>query len=252
MNNVNRKHTALPIAMILLCVSVLPRIGLGQEISAMRSHWGEDVSSPGAYAMDLFDRFELVADGEFYALPVSTPEELRALKYEKLRVKFRIDKIYKAEGHPTDSIDIQLVSDMLAYPGASMSRYARRRQIIAKQDEDLKPIWEQYEAAESSYEAGEIEESEYFRVLGKYLELIKARERRDGLSGRRRFRGVIDAQTFYDKGGAIRVGEIYLIGINRIENDTNIYLLTEYGRSRIFWGEMRDHILPGFDTLREE
>lgn len=251
MNNVNRKHTALPIAMILLCVSVLPRIGLGQEISAMRSHWGEDVSLPRNYAMDLFDHFELVADGEFYALPASTPEELRALKYEKLRVKFRIDKIYKAEGHPTDSIDIQLVSDMLAYPGESISRYAKRQQIMAKQAEDLKTVWEQYKAAEASYEAGEIEESEYFRVLGKYSELRQARRGRDGLSGRRRY-VVFDAQTIYDKGGAIRAGEIYLIGVNRIENDTNVYLLQEIGRSRIYWGEMRDHILPGFDTLGEE
>ena len=250
MNNVNRKHTALPIAIVLLCVSGLSRAGLAQEISAMQHRLVEGLYSPSAYAMDLFDHFELVADGEFYALPASTPEELRALEWGEVVGKFRIRKLYK--GAAADSIGIQMDMDMLIYPGTSMSRYAKRQQIIAEQDEDLKLIWEEYKAAESSYEAGKIEESEYLRVLAKYSELSRARKRRDGLIGRRRFRGPGHAQTFYDKGGAIRAGEIYLIGVNRIENDTNVYLLKEYGRSRIFWGGMRDHILPGFDTLGEE
>ena len=251
MNNVNRKHTALPIAIVLLCVTGLSRAGLAQEISAMQHRLVEGLYPPSSYAMDLFDHFELVADGEFYAIPASTPEELRALEWGEVVVKFRIRKLYK--GAAADSIGIQMDMDMLVYPGTSMSRYAKRQQIIAEQDEDLKPIWEEYEAAESAYEAGEIQESEYLRVLGKYSELSRARKRRDGLIGRRRFRGVVHGRTFFDKGGAIRAGEKYLIGVNSIQGSADGYLLTQFGKSRIYWGEMRKHVLsaPKLDNTKE-
>lgn len=245
MISISRKHTALPVAIALFCVLGSSRIGLGQEFGAMRHSLVVSGYGPSSYAKELLDHFELVADGEFYAIPASTPEELRALERGEVVVKFRIRKLYK--GAAADSIGIQMDIDMLVYPGTSMSRHVMRQQIIAKQDEDLKPFREEYEAAESAYEAGEIEEPEYYRVLGRYLELAKARESRDGLIGRRRFRGIVDGVTFFDKGGAIRAGEKYLVGVNSVQGPADVYLLTEYDRSRIYWGEMREHVLSALE-----
>ena len=242
-----RPFVALWAVIVCLYGLGLWRIGFGQDINIVREGSTFGLSNPGGYASDLMDYFELVADGEFCALPESTPEELRALKPEEVVVKFRIHTLYK--GPAADSLDIQMHMDMLAFPGEGVSRYAKRRQIIAKQDEDLELVWQQYTALESAYKAGEVDESDFWEEAERHMKTMREREKRDGLSGGRRDYLVMDAMTFYDKGGAISAGERYLIGVNPVQEGSNVYLLTEFSGSRIHWGEMREHILPGFDQL---
>lgn len=248
MNYPERQFALLWAVLVCLCGLGPWRIGLGQDLSTIREGATLGISSPSGYASNLLGYFELVADGEFYALPESTPEELRALKPEEVVVKFRIHTLYK--GPAADSIDIRMHMDMLAFPGEGISRYAKRQQIIAKQDQDLEPVWQQYKALESSYKAGEIDESEFWAEAAKHMKFMREREERDGLSGGRRDYLVMDAMTFYDKGGVIRAGENYLIGVNPFQKGAKVYLLTEFSGSSICWGEMREHILPGFDQLR--
>ena len=82
--------------------------------------WGKFLPAPETLASDLLEDYELVADGEFYGLPESSPEELRTLKRETVLVRFRIHKLYK--GTEPEAIDIELDNDMLIVPGEGISR----------------------------------------------------------------------------------------------------------------------------------
>jgi hypothetical protein len=168
---------------------------------------------------------------------------LRALKPEEVVVRFRIRKLYK--GLAADSINIRMNKDMLAFPDEDISRGVKRQQIIAKQNEDLEPLWQQYRALESAYKAEEIAESEFWAEAAKIMKLIKEREARDGVSSAGLYL-VMDGFTFYDIGGVIRAGEKYLIGVNPIEEGADVYSLTEFGGSLIYWGEMREYVRSGF------
>jgi len=223
---------------------------VAQDISQLREHPGLiPGASPGHpiyYKSRLLDRFEMVADGEFYAFPKSTTEELRALKEEDVTVKFRIHTLYK--GRPGESIDVRMRIAMLNYPGTDISRHVRKKEIIAKQDEDLKLERQRSKELYSSYKAGEIEESEFWDEYGQVMGVMEERRAQDGLIGPAREYVVMDATTFFSLGGVIREGEKYLLGVNRIKPGASTYLLTEFESSEVYWGELRQHILPGFES----
>ena len=235
----------------LFCVSGMEpwRMAGAQEISQLEqqaSILGAGADSPSYYTSRLLDKFELVADGEFYAFPESTAEELRALKEEDVTVKFRVNKLYK--GGAQDSVYMQMRIAMLNYPGENISRHARKKEIIAKQDEDLKLERQRYRDLYASYKAGEMEESDFWAELSKVVGRIEERKAEDGLIGPATEYVVIDGTTFFSLGGVIREGEKYLVGVNPIEPGASTYLLTEFESSAIYWGEMREHILPGFEN----
>ena len=211
---------------------------------------GAGAGHPSYYVSRLLEMFEVVADGEFYAFPKSTAEELRALKEEDVTVKFRIRTLYK--GGPEESIDVRMRIAMLNYPGTDISRHVRKKEIIAKQDEDLKLEWQRSKELYSSYKAGEIAESEFWDEYGQVMGLIEERRSQDGLIGPASEYVVMDSATFFSLGGVIREGEKYLLGVNRIKPGASTYLLTEYESSDIYWGELRQHILSGFESAENE
>ena len=62
--------------------------------------------------------------------------------------------------------------------------------------------------------------------------------------------GAIDGNTFYDRNGAIAPGQPYLIGVNRSQGNISAYYLEEVPSiNNIYWGEMRDYVLPGLVKL---
>ena len=202
---------------------------------------------PRNLAVSFLRDYELVADGEFFDI-TATPQELRALKHEDAVIRFRIHQLFK--GIAKDSVDIQLTRDMLVFPGEDTSRYLKREQILDLRAKDLKPIREQLDALLESFEAGVIDRAEYEGESSRLENMVIERIERDGLASGHVFYFVSHGTTFYECEGAIRPGQRYLIGVNRIPDAGNVYTLDAvFSNSRIHWGEMRDYILPGFDDL---
>ncbi len=198
---------------------------------------------PEIVASILLSHYDFVADGEFYDLPESTDEELKSLKHENLLVKFRIEKLYKPNGHPSDSIDVQLASDMLVFPGESASRYIKKQSILHKQREDLRVLLDQNRATKSLFEAGEIDYSQYVSRLGEVNALVRERKRKDGLADHHTVT-IIDGGSFYDRGGAIRLGQKYLLATNEHPERTQVYVLDESQVYSIsYWGKERQGLL---------
>ena len=219
----------------------------GQDIGALRGQ----ISDPTFIASDMFRGCELVADGEFYALPEYSDEELRALVIEDVVIKFRAHKLYK--GQERDSIDIRLTNQMLEFPGEGISRFVKRDRILEKQWKDLEPLFEQFHAARSLYEAGTMSEEEFMAKADEIAKLMTERQKMDGLADNSPvFTTITHGKTFYEKGGAIGPGRNHFICLDQLPGEEGVYMLEDLaGRLNISWGEMRDYILSGFDNRAE-
>ena len=201
-----------------------------------------------AMATSLMSNFEIVADGEFYELPYSSPEELSALVRKNVLIKFQIHKLYK--GKVQDSVYIELPNDMLVFPGEEISRNAKRQRIIDKQIEDLKPILEKALALDQSLEEGDISLQEYREQQDKLWVVVDERVAQDGGIDHLAWIPFSDVNSFYDYGGVIRLGKRFLIGVNGSPESKDAYALEEYSRfSRIYWGERRKVILLALNEL---
>ena len=220
---------------------------LGQDIGALRGQLADSTS----IASDMVRRCDLVADGEFYALPEYSDEELRALVIEDVVIKFRAHKLYK--GPQRDPIDIRVTNQTLEYPGEGISRFVKRERILEKQWKDLEPLFEQFHDARSLYEAGTMSESEFMAEADEIAKLMTERQKVDGLADNSPvFATITHGKTFYEHGGAIAPGRNYLICVNQLPDEKGIYTLKDLsGRWNISWGERRDYVLSGFDRQAE-
>lgn len=248
----------------------LPGLGLlfcfpsiGQEIGSemvqegdLRELWNQGTAVPLEFilpfpekiAEDLMDHWDFVADGEFHSLPQDEPARSVVLKREYVIISFQIEKLYK--GDVAESIKIELPSDMLVFPGEDISRYVKREQIKAEQYAEIQPIIDELRALRLAMEAGQIDPQEYRKQRDNLDELVNGRRRQDGLPDAALPWTAIDYETFYDKGGAIRPNQKFLIGLKNTPSGNDVYKLEEHpDSSSIFWGEMRDYILPGLDGL---
>ena len=226
-----------------------PSLITAEEIRSARNQnitlgvpWGKYLPAPEELASDLLENCELVADGEFYALPESSPEELTALKRGHTLVRFRIHRLYK--GVAPDAIAIQLENDMLIIPGEEISRYEKRRRILEEVLADVEPLLEQTDALLRSLEAGEVDRQAFTKETERLNAIISERIGREGVVDWALIGGPSHGKTFYDLGGAIRPNERYLLGLNTISHENNAYGLSAFGSlSWIYWGEMRDYVL---------
>lgn len=229
------------LCVLCLFVSVLAS---GQDIGWIR----DQLSDPASVASGMLRDCKLVADGEFYAFPAYSPEELRALVMEEVTIKFRVNKLYK--GSQRDSIDIRLTNDMLEFPGEGISRFVKRQRIVKKRWQDMEPLFEQFHVARSAYEAGTISEEDFMAKADEIAFLMEERKRMDGLvDDALRYPIVSHSKTFYEDGGAIAPGKSYVICLDRVPDEEGVYVLEELppGRWNISWGERREYILSGFD-----
>ena len=205
--------------------------------------------SPREVVFDLFKYYDIVVDGEFYSLPEYSEAELRSLKREDVVIQFRIRKRYK--GPVRDSFKVRLPNEMLVFPGEGISRFEKKHQVLDKQDEDLKPIRQEYRVLLASYEAGETDEAAY-RVRAREIgNLIQQRIESDGLADlARRFVDVDHGKTFYDLNGFIRPGERYLIAFDNNPDGSKDCVLDPFFKfGKLYWGERRAYVLPAFETL---
>ena len=205
--------------------------------------------SPVEIVSELFRRYEIVADGEFYSFPEYSETELRALKREDAVIRFRIHKWYK--GPAQDSFDVRLPNEMLVFPGENVSRFEKKHQVLDKQDEDVGLLLQEYDVLQASYEAGEIDEAAHRAREREISNLIRQRIDRDGLADLARIYVDTDhSKTFYDLGGVIRPGERYLIAFDDNPDGSGGSVLDPFYKfGRLYWGEMRAHVLRGFESL---
>lgn len=215
----------------------------GQDIGWIRDR----LPGPVSVASGMLRDCELVADGEFYAFPEYSPEELRALVMEDVTIRFRVHKLYK--GPERDSIDVRLTNDMLEFPGEGISRFVKRERIVKKRWKDMEPLFEQMRAALSAYEAGTMSEEDLKAKGDEIAYLMEEREKMDGLvDDTLRYLIVHHARTFYENGGAIGPNGNYLVCLDQLPEEKGLYILEEMpDRPNISWGERRDYILSGFD-----
>lgn len=207
------------------------------------------VTSPQEFVSYLFKHHEIVADGEFYSFPKYSEVELRLLKREDVVIKFRIHKWYK--GPVRESFDVRLPNEMLVFPGEDISRFEKKHQILDKQDEDLEHLRQEHRDLWAAYEAGETGEETYRARTSEISKLVQERISRDGLADRaRRFVGTDHSKTFYELRGVIRPGERYLIAFDdNPDGSGNCALNPFFQFGRLYWGELRAHVLHGFDSL---
>jgi hypothetical protein len=59
---------------------------------------------------------------------------------------------------------------------------------------------------------------------------------------------VLDAKSFYERGGAIRPGEKYLLAVNRTRDRVNVYELTD-SVSDIYWGKELEEIAAALEDV---
>lgn len=239
--------TVLRVSALCALCCLIWDLAEGQDIGALRDR----MADPTSIASGMIGDCDLVADGEFYALPEYSDEELRALVIEDVVIKFRAHKLYK--GSQRDSINIRLTNQMLEFPGEGISRFVKRERILEKKWQDFEPLFEQFHAARSSYEAGTMSEEEFFAKADEIASLMAEREKMDGLADNSPvFATITHGKTFYEHGGAIGPGRNYFICLNQSPEDEGVYMVKNLSGSwNISWGEMRDYILSGFDNQAE-
>lgn len=213
----------------------------GNQSNRVVASWGKSLPAGEKLALELLGNYEIVADGEFFRLPKSSSEELRALKREIVRVGFRIQNLHK--GRVPETIDIDLYNDMLIVPSEGISRYMKRWRVMEKLWAELEPVLQKREALVRSLEAGDVDWQEYEIETDRLDAIIGDAIDGEGLQDWAIARPT-HGRTFYDLGGAIRPNKRYLLGLNRMPQGTNAYGLSAFGgSSRIYWGEMRDYVL---------
>ena len=191
-------------------------------------------------------------DGEFYNIPDESAEDVLVQHPKKVSLKFRVSKVLK--GNAFGMIEVELNSDMLVFPGEGISRYAKRRQQIQAQSEELQPILDALDLLNAKLDAGEIDEQAFYSEQSRLWSVF--RERSGEVIGKEtatRSLTVLDGESFYDHGGAIKENEPYLMQLQPIAGRQNAYYLREVLGldTDLYWGEKREDVLMALKKPEE-
>ena len=210
-----------------------------------------DEETPEHKARELLDQYEFVARGEFVDVPTPSRAELRALAGEDTQVRFEVHQSFK--GHTIQSIDLQVNSDMLFVPGESRSRHDKRQAIMAQYISLMRPHRERKEEILRAVSAGALHEQALEDEQQRVYALEEQYGQETGLSDLMTTRQVSSwlGDTFYERGGVIEPFATYLIGVNKIAQGEEMYLLGELPESpsRIYWGSEQEEVLRALDAL---
>ena len=204
-------------------------------------------ATPRNLAIELLDKHQLVAVGEFYAIPEFTRVELRGLQSKDARVRFRIQHLYK--GEVVDSTKVKLNSDMLVVQGEDRSMHAKRHSFLEELDAYIRPHWDRVEEMAKSVDSGDVDlqalSAERMRVY------VLVSERTHSLLSKRQVSSLV-GDTFYDRGGVLHPNQSYLIGVNKVRGSKDVYSLGELpdSPSRIYWGQESDEVRGELKKLR--
>ena len=200
--------------------------------------------NPTGRARSLRDSSRVVIEGEFIGIPEPSPAELEKLDREPVRLEFRVSKVHK--GEVPDVVAVMVVSDMLAYPGKSTSRYVERLERIDAQRRVLRPVVDRREALVASFEAGEIDQEAYESDLIELFHLKKSIEAGFAVTDWTEL-GPSTESTFYDVGGVIREHQGYLIGFPIQWSSSEAFQLPEAG-GHIYWSEQRERVAEALES----
>jgi hypothetical protein len=255
----------------LACALAISSTGLGQERDSdaitdedregRNLAVGDWVPSARTWAKLLLENFDLVAVGEFSDIPDLKSDSASAevdrldarfaelLMPHEVVVTFNIRGLYKGASRGS-TIKVELVSDMLLFPGEDVSRYSRRFRHWQELAAEKSAMAERLSELDESYQDGEMTLDEYERTRARLLSPDAERLAVDvNIPTRMVF--ITHGETFYDLGGAVGPGESYLVGLNWTPHDLQAYTLDERphnGRS-IFWGEMADDVIAALNEF---
>jgi hypothetical protein len=200
--------------------------------------------SPMALARNVLQQYEFVGVGEFLydASPASSE-----LNSRTLILTFQVDTTYKKPDLP--AIEVELNSDMLIATGEQVSRYAKRQKVWKEFSGQGERSNNALHGLENSLKAGRLTQAEYDRRKND-LEIAERERHKQVASPSNRMIAVMDAKSFYDRGGAIRPGEKYLLAVNRTRDRVNIYELSDHDLN-IFWDREREEITAALEKLAQ-
>lgn len=213
----------------LLYVALLCSLAQGQERELARH-------SPRDHVQQTWPHVDLIAVGEF-GVPVELgTDQVSLLASRELDLSFEIRGVFKGSVKPEDTVLVRLRSDMLVFPGESISRYEKRRLVYAAKAEELRLAVADAAERVSDLQGRERDE------LARQLQGVNDRIARELAELGRIQRSVFASEpTFYRKGGVIKPDSSYLLAVASIDGNDRYYVLEERGGG-IFWGEFADDI----------
>ena len=226
-----------------------------QSPSPLRSSTGDrvypDLYFPPDLARALPAVFEVVVDGEFFDLPAASGVDPESLNPRDETVGFRVMEVYK--GQVPESIEVELNSDLLVFPGEDLSRLAKRQEAIDAADREHQLVSESLDALQASFNAGGMSKR-LFDSERERLQGLRDLHRNKYFSYKRRYEGTgmydpTALQSFFDMGFAIREHERYLIGMEPIPDRTGLYrMMGDHLNPLFFWGEMREDVITALQS----
>jgi hypothetical protein len=226
-------------------------IGIAQDRDS--ASWGE--YSPDRQANYFLSNADLIAIGEFSA-PVDRFMDVKSLlSSQSIDVTFTIQQVLKGNLQPGSTVTVRMNSDMLAYPGESISRYEKRFLLFDEKRGQLAAaaIRATAEAAdaEKEFEAGEISQlqrDERIRAIDSRNATLIA-ETNELRAMQRRRPITSHGASFYDQGGVIQSGMSYVIALGSIEGNARYFALGDMGGG-IMWGEIAQEIQVEISRLQ--
>jgi hypothetical protein len=191
----------------------------------------------------LLEYFDLVAMGQFIDVSQVDSDGRHTLRSRTVTVPFRIQDLYSGVESEGSVIHVQLNSDMLVFPGEAISRYAKRQEAHAEFARRMVEIAGERSELDAANRAGAMSDEQYEGETARLdVEVMELNEELRAFGARGAFSS--HGRTFYDLGGAIREGELYLIAVANIEGEEGTYLLDDLPTTtNLFWGEKREDVL---------
>ncbi len=190
-------------------------------------------------AQALLANYDVVALGRFSEFPASE----NPLHPEQVTVAFEPVRVFKGQVAEGLAVQVELISDMLVFPGRDQSRYVVRQQMFEEWAAEREELERQEATLSQEYQSGMVALEEYERSLAR----LRVREEQwleasaVFLTGRRVGRS--HGRTFYEVGGVIRPDRYYVVGMDMSAHDVNTLTLRDTRRS-VFWGEWGEDLIP--------
>lgn len=196
----------------------------------------------------LLESFDLVAMGRFVDLSLVDSDGKHALRSRTVTTPFRIQGLYSGVETEGSVVDVQLNSDMLAFPGEAISRYAKRQEVHAAFARRMAEAAEERSELDAALRAGAMSDERHRRETARLdVEDMELNEELRAFGTRGAFRS--HGETFYDLGGSIREGEPYLIAVTNVAGEEGAYLLDDLPTTtNLFWGEKLEDMLVELST----
>ena len=190
---------------------------------------------------------DLIAVGEFVSVcdPGFAKSPLR--DFRLVTAKFQIEELFKDTRGPSEIgaiVDVQVVGDILVYPGERITRHQKRMErrqeisdrmdVVRKRLDDIANGRRSIESAGVGYDEQELR-SELADLVSESLNTPPS------------ISAVLDQPSFYEVGGMIEPNVKYVVAL-WLEDDGSFLLAESYDRD-IFWGEEAEQMAEAFRSL---